>query len=441
LFKGKNNVRRTLISAAVGCLFATPLAFAAPADDLKSLLDQGKPQEAYALGKSMDQQLGDPDFDLYYGIASIDAGHAGEGVMALERHVFAHPENLRARLELARGFFLLNEDDRAREEFLVVKAQNVPPDVAATIDGYLDSIAARADQRTPQAHFYVQGGIGTDSNVNGGVGNSMVNLPIFGAVQLSSQATRTHSSFANLGAGGLWTQPLSAKTTLIAGLDAEINEYRPARQYEQVTVGGHVGVMHRDDAWTYRASLVESTLTLESDRYRSIAGLAGEASYALSANQALSVNGSLFRLDYAGVSSFRTSNMASLGIGYRHAFAADWQPVLALSASYSEEDNKRGRGEYSQDVYGLRAAVTVKPEAQWTVTAGLTYQDHRYRDSDPNFGLRRADTYTGVDLTAVYALSKQLSVRGELSYTDNRSNIALNAFDRTIASVKLRYDF
>jgi len=186
---------------------------------------------------------------------------------------------------------------------------------------------------------------------------------------------------------------------------------------------------------------VYSTLWLESDRYRSISGLAVEASRTLSATQSLSANGSVFRLDYGGASSFRTGDLTSLGVGYRQAFSGEWAPLLAVSASYAEEDNKRGRGEYSRDIYGLRAAVTVAPAAQWMVTAGISYQDHRYRDDDPFFALRRADTYQAIDLTAIHALSKQLSLRGELSYAENRSNIALNAYSRTVAGIKLRYDF
>ena len=434
-------MRRTLFAAAVGCLFAASMAAAAPADDIKSLLDQGKPEEAYTLGKSTEQQLGIPAFDLYFGIAAIDSGHVGEGVLALERHSYAHPENLRARLELARGYFLLNEDDRAREEFLQVKAQEVPPDVAVTIDHYLESIADRTDQRQTRARFFVEAGIGTDSNVNGGVDNSLVNVPIFGTVNLSSQATRTGSTFNHLAAGGLWTQPLSARTTLVGGLDAELKGYWQDDKYDQTTLGAHAGIVHRDDAWTYRGSLLLSTLWLESDRYRSISGLAAEASRTLSASQAISFNGSAFRLDYGGANSFRTSNLASLGVGYRHAFGGEWSPLLALSASYAEEDNQRGRGEYSRDIYGLRAAVTIAPAPQWMLTAGCSYQDHRYRDDDPFFALRRADTYQAFDLTAIHAISKQLSVRGELSYAENRSNIALNAYERTVASIKLRYDF
>ncbi|MCS6920481.1 MAG: hypothetical protein NZM07_00925, partial [Elioraea sp.] len=81
----------------------------APADEVRRLVEAGRSVEAYALGREHPQEFGKPEFDFYFGIAAIDAGHAGDGVLALERYVVQFPENLRARLELARGYFVLGE--------------------------------------------------------------------------------------------------------------------------------------------------------------------------------------------------------------------------------------------------------------------------------------------------------------------------------------------
>ena len=72
-------------------------AIAAIPDDVKTMLEQGKPKEAYELGKQHPELLGDPVFDFYYGVAAIDSGNAGEGVLALERYVINFPENASAR--------------------------------------------------------------------------------------------------------------------------------------------------------------------------------------------------------------------------------------------------------------------------------------------------------------------------------------------------------
>src|SRR5512141_2161811 len=109
---------RTLTGLSAGMAFAivsfAPALLAAPGDDVKTLLEQGKAADAYAEGKKHPEQLGDPAFDFFFGVAAIDAGHPGEGVLALERYLLNFPDNVSARLQLARGYFQLGDDAQAR---------------------------------------------------------------------------------------------------------------------------------------------------------------------------------------------------------------------------------------------------------------------------------------------------------------------------------------
>ena len=116
-------LRLVLCGLALACAQAT---FAAPADDIKALIEKGDSKAAYELGRKYPDQLGEPAFDFYFGVAAIDSGHAGEGVLALERYVVNFPDNHNARLELARGYFVMGDDQRAREEFNNVLKLNPP---------------------------------------------------------------------------------------------------------------------------------------------------------------------------------------------------------------------------------------------------------------------------------------------------------------------------
>ena len=60
---------------ALALFFATGLA-AAPADELRKLLKQGKPDEAYRIAKTTPDELGNPAFDFYFGLAAINSGKA-----------------------------------------------------------------------------------------------------------------------------------------------------------------------------------------------------------------------------------------------------------------------------------------------------------------------------------------------------------------------------
>ena len=84
------------------CVVCSTGALAAPADDVKALLDQGKDREAYETGKAASDALGTPLFDFYFGIAALNAGVPGEGVLALERYLLQFPDNRSAQFQLAR---------------------------------------------------------------------------------------------------------------------------------------------------------------------------------------------------------------------------------------------------------------------------------------------------------------------------------------------------
>ncbi len=163
-------------------LMSTGPSFAAPADEVKALLDKGNAAAAYALGKNHPDQLGNPQFDFYFGVAAIDSGHAGEGVLALERYVINFPNNVNARLELARGYFVMGDDLRAREEFNAVLTAKPPAPVVANIERFLDALRSRESTYRTTTGLFVEAGFGYDSNVNGGVGSANINLPVFGNV-------------------------------------------------------------------------------------------------------------------------------------------------------------------------------------------------------------------------------------------------------------------
>jgi hypothetical protein len=109
------------------------------------------------------------------------------------------PDNDRARLELARAYFVLGELVRAREEFETVLRHKPPPEVEATIDRFMDSIRSQETRYRTTASFYAELGGGYDSNVNSGVGNPVISVPTLGVVQLAQIGARSADYFAPLG--------------------------------------------------------------------------------------------------------------------------------------------------------------------------------------------------------------------------------------------------
>ena len=79
-------------------------AAAAPAEDMKVLLEHGKDRQAYEVGKAVPKALGTSLFDFYFGVAALNAGAPGESVLALERYLLQFPNNRSAQFHGTRGY-------------------------------------------------------------------------------------------------------------------------------------------------------------------------------------------------------------------------------------------------------------------------------------------------------------------------------------------------
>ncbi len=421
--------------------FATPAANAAPADEVKALLGQGKAIEAYNWGKQFPDQLGNPQFDFYFGVAAIDAGHAGDGVLALERYLLTFPGSNEARLELARGYFVLGDLVRAREEFEEVSMRNPPAAVQATIDRYLDGIRARESRYTPSSLLYVEAGIGFDSNVNGGVGSSALNLPNFGLVTIARAGTKNGDQYTHLAAGAQMTQPVAPGVSLFGGVAGEGKWNQTDTQFRQGNYTGNGGVSVLKNDNLYRASLGYNTITVEDERFRNTASLTGEWMHQLS--ELTMINSSLQFADlrYNNGNQVRDAELWTGGVGIRRVFIGKMQPVLQAGVNYGREANQRNRPDLGRDISGLRLSLALTPAAKWSIAAGLTAQQSRYIGPDTLLAVKRKDRYDSADLSISYAHTKNLSLRAEIIYADNTSNIPLYKYDRTATVFKLRYEF
>jgi hypothetical protein len=73
--------------------------------------------------------------------------------------------------------------------------------------------------------------------------------------------------------------------------------------------------------------------------------------------------------------------------------------------------------------------------------ASASVEQRRYGGPDPLFLIERKDTQVDVSLGLTYAFAPKWSVRPQISFTDNDSNIDIYEFSRTVAQIGLRRDF
>ncbi|MDX2218707.1 MAG: hypothetical protein SF172_06765 [Burkholderiales bacterium] len=439
--------RWTLIACLVGAT-ATPAARAAdPTAEMKALLEQGKAAAAWQLGRQHADQLGQPAFDLWFGIAAINAGKPSEGVLALERLLFAAPDNDTARLELARGYFLLGEDARAREEFEFLLNRKPPPAVARTIAEYLDALAARADRFKSVLTGYVELGGGHDSNVPYGVDDPNIVLPVFGEITLADSAIKASDRFFVAAGGIRFSRPLSARWQLFTSLSGEQRVHRSIDTFDQEIFSGTAGFNWKlSDRSAVRFSYGLTTQTIDHRKYRDNAALGIEWGRQFSDATSGVVGWQRAQFRHGGFNVVRDADYDAVSIGLRWRGTARWRPDLDLALSAAREKALLGdRQDLSRDMAGARVGIAISPAANWTFSLAGNWLKSEYSQPDPLLLVARDDRYRGAD--AVLSWSPPMSwarnwlVRIEWSTSTNTSNLALYEYRRRAGAVKLRYDF
>ena len=202
------------------------------------------------------------------GLAAIRAAEAREdgaerdalldgAVAALRAILVDRPELVRVRLELARAFFLKEEDRLARRHFEQALAGPLPPAVAANIVRFLRIMRAR---RRWQAYFGAA--IAPDSNLNAASGEKTIWLDtIFGRLPftLDGDVAPKSGLGVSVWGGGEYQYPLGPRWRLRSGADASAREYKGG-DFDSQSVFVHLGPRHLIDART------EASLLATADR-------------------------------------------------------------------------------------------------------------------------------------------------------------------------------
>lgn len=443
--------------AALLCL-ARFGAEAAPADDVKALLEQGKDREAYATGKASPDSLGTPLFDFYFGIAALNAGVPGEGVLALERYLLQFPDNRSALFQLARGYFILGEDTRAREEFSALVAGASGGELT-NINLFLDAIRSRESRYKPTSTAFIELGGGYDSNINSGIASGQVaGLPAGVVIAPGQSSERRSDLFSTVAAGIQGVYPVAPGLALYGGsqVSGRIHRRGNSDVFNQSLLSLQGGVSMLQGRSLYRLGLDFTHLALGNQPYLNLTTLVGDWQYQSDqfnrygvslqwSDQAyknidtfLDINKTVKVASGANVRDSRLSNIT--GFWTRNLSHA-WSPELTLGLNIGEEKNRKGRPDLSRSLWGIRAGGTIQPAAKWTLGSGLSYQNSRY-ERDYAAGLPpRRDDFLALDLSASYAIDRSWLLRSEYQRIVQQSTIGFFSYNRDQLAFKLRYEF
>ncbi len=431
-----------------------PLSFNQTLEEAEKLVASGNPDKAYALLAPLEiEHAGEERFDYLLGIAALDSGQPDKATFALERVLIVNPNSAAARLDIARAYFKLGDMPRARIAFSQVLQMNPPPQARANIEKYLDEIALQEGNGLTRYSGYLEMGAGSDSNVNNASSLNQVYVDA-----LSSTATldptnlKTADSYAAMTAGGEVTHRFNPHWYAFAGADARKRNYLSQTAFNSLALDGRAGLGYDRENQHLRIACTNGQLNLDSAINNKSNGLQAEWRTEPSpANQLrLFAQAAQYRFQNAAMQQNDYDQQVAGG-GWMHVFPSG-QASLSTSFYHGQEQDvstlsnppatpSGGRPDGPKQFYGVRLGMQLAAGSQLLLFANAGMQQGDYAKLNYWFQRKRSDRYYDLTLGANWSYSKHWSLRPQLNYALNESNIELYGFNRLDASLTLRRDF
>jgi tetratricopeptide (TPR) repeat protein len=398
----------------------------------KAYMREGNAQRAYDLLAPREIELaGNDGYDYLFGVAALDSQHPGEAIFSLQRLVATNPDFAGARLELARAYFDIGDNELAKVEFQRVTDENPPPNVAAAVDQYQRAIAVRASSYETTKQFYFDFGGGYDSNAPAATSDQN-----FLGFILADNNLETPSGFSNVALGGFMNRPLSKTSQLLftGRLDHRIN---PSAHFVDAS-NLDLGV-----AWNWQEgnngfSIGVNNLFAALDREYNRQDIGLTTSYVRQVGTDLQLS-TFVRV---GQSRFNDTvlqvqdvDQLIYGASASKSFGAS-QMNLALTGN--KDKAVEATSPFSSDGYGLSFTnIWFRPGgSQHTVAASLARKDF----ADTFFGLNRQDDLFSLTASSMVPKfpTENWVTTFHVNYSVKDSTVGLFEFNRLEAGVSFR---
>jgi len=441
---------KRLYSFVMACgLFAAP-AMAQDKNwlgEAEKLIRQGQGGQAYAILQPYQfEQAGNPDFDYLFGVAALESGRADLATLAFERVLAVDPNHGAARLDMGRAYFALGDLSRARREFDQALALNPPPAARATVARYLAEMDARQNAPATRASAYVEGGFGTDGNVTQGPSTNSLFLPLFGVnFTFNAGNQKTRDDFTQVNGGAEVTHRLDEAVSLYAGVDARWRHYGQVANFDYGSSDWRGGVQWQEGGRSLRLGAGYNDYRLDHQQYRTVSSLNGEWRQAVDDRRQWMLFGQYAQVRYSQqVQSNNNVDQYLAGAGWLSRLDLALPTLFSVSAFVGQEreaDPGRPRVDGNKDIFGGRLGAQVSPRGDLDVYAAAGLQLGDYRRSNILYTQQRKDWQYDLAAGAIWRFAPAWSLRPQVSWLRNDSNLSVNDYQRYELSVFVRREF
>jgi len=405
----------------------------------KQMVTTGKFGEAFELlGPHEFQLAGNIDYDYLYGTAAVDSGHPDIAIFALERVLAERPTFSGARLELARAYYEIGDNESARYQFEYLQAENPPPNVKLAITSYLRNIDRLSAAYRPVHIPHFAAGFGWDSNANASTGTDQFLDFILDGNNQETDSTTYHATL-----GDYYSRPLAPDVKLILNGAISQRNYPDASFVDSTDVFANAGVEWKFGNTRLTPSLGAAFNWLDGDD--NLDRYTADLNVTHSLSEDLKLIGGTMAAAHRFTSDLeiRDVDIYNVRAGFERYLDRATGSVVSLLAQAGTDKTTENNSPFDNDRWSVTLTGSRVVAPGMLLAANASYRNTDF-DGDTNFfGIDREDkTYRAATSLHVFDWPLQgWRTIGRIAYTDVDSNLDLYTYDRTEVGVTFHRAF
>ena len=216
---------------------------------------------------------------------------------------------------------------------------------------------------------------------------------------------------------------------------------KSANEFDTGTLDGNAGLRWAQGKEAITVGGQYQDFELDWHRFRVTKGVIGQWQHIYDERHQATLFGQYSQLRYPS-QNIRDANRKIIGAAYAQAFSGDYAPVLFGSVYGGREDEINANVPHlGHKPLGARIGGQARLAAGWSAFANASYERRNYGGPEPLFLTARRDRQTDIGGGVSYVIRPGTTVIGQIQHTENRSNIDLFQFRRTVSTLSLRFNF
>lgn len=377
---------------------------------------------------------GDPEFDYPYGKTAYLAGNYHEAMFALERVVYAQPENMQARYLLAKTYNAMGNHEAAQREFKIVQANNPPTDIAEDVNRHLSGLQA-ANKKSSMIG-QVEAFVGHDDNINRATGDSFIGAPFFSPI--APTARQQSDMYRQVGGHVQYFQPLSEGYGVVFKGGVSDKDFFSSDDFDETILNGGATLNKKYEGDTLRLGVNLQSYQLSGSTYTVNRAIEGSWYHETGEGHGVSAGLNYNESDYPSNGLFNVDQYAAHAAVHRR-YGNQYHVLTFMT---TDERADESAGDYNaRDTLYLFYDFNLYINARNAIQSRLLYSETERDAQDPAFVLNRDDDFLGLTLTWQWRYDQQLMVVTRLGISDNDSDISTYEYERRYLETGVRYTF